>query len=70
MKQAGRLDGNFDKSRNRVRIYTNSYKKNEVEILADSIYKKLNIKYNIREGSIKYERRTFTRIKTCNERKR
>jgi hypothetical protein len=36
-------DGNFDKSRNRVRIYTNSYTKTEVEKLALSIKTKLNI---------------------------
>jgi hypothetical protein len=36
-------DGNYDKGRNRVRIYTNSYSKTEVEILAKSINSKLNI---------------------------
>ena len=36
-------DGNFDKSRNRVRIYTNSFKKEEVENLASSIHSKLGI---------------------------
>lgn len=36
-------DGNFDKSRNRIRIYTNSYSKKEVELLAESIKSKLNI---------------------------
>lgn len=36
-------DGNFDKSRNRVRIYTNSFTKQEVEILAESIKGKLGI---------------------------
>ena len=36
-------DGNFDKNRNRVRIYTNSYKKQEVENLALAINTKLNI---------------------------
>ena len=36
-------DGNFDKSRNRVRIYTNSFKKEEVESLAFSIQSNLNI---------------------------
>ena len=36
-------DGNFDKGRNRVRIYTNSYSKVEVEQLATSINTKLNI---------------------------
>jgi LAGLIDADG DNA endonuclease family len=36
-------DGNFDKSRNRIRIYTNSYSKLEVERLAKSINFKLNI---------------------------
>jgi hypothetical protein len=36
-------DGNFDKGRNRVRIYTNSYKKEEVENLALAINSKLNI---------------------------
>lgn len=36
-------DGNFDQSRNRVRIYTNSYKKQEVENLALAINTKLNI---------------------------
>jgi len=39
-------DGNFDKSRNRVRIYTNSYKKEEVQILANAI----NIKFGIYVG--------------------
>jgi hypothetical protein len=37
-------DGNFDKGRNRIRIYTNSYTKSEVENLALSINTKLNIK--------------------------
>jgi len=36
-------DGNFDTGRNRVRIYTNSYSKIEVENLARSINTKLNI---------------------------
>ena len=36
-------DGNFDKSRNRVRIYTNSYSKVEVEKLAEVIHSKLNM---------------------------
>ena len=36
-------DGNFDKSRNRVRIYTNSYQKLELENLALAIKTKLNI---------------------------
>src|ERR1700730_10996289 len=36
-------DGNFDKSRNRIRIYTNSYSKEEVEILSKSINSNLNI---------------------------
>ena len=36
-------DGNFDKGRNRVRIYTNSYQKSEVENLALAIKTKLNI---------------------------
>jgi hypothetical protein len=36
-------DGNFDKSRNRVRIYTNSYTKEEVDNLAVSINTRLNI---------------------------
>lgn len=36
-------DGNFDKGRNRVRIYTNSYTKKEVENLALAINTKLNI---------------------------
>ena len=36
-------DGNFDKSRNRVRIYTNSFTKQEVEILAESIKGNLGI---------------------------
>ena len=30
-------DGNFDKSRNRVRIYTNSFNKSEVENLTLAI---------------------------------
>jgi hypothetical protein len=34
-------DGNFDKNRNRVRIYTNSYSKEDVEKLASAINKKL-----------------------------
>jgi hypothetical protein len=36
-------DGNFDKGRNRVRIYTNSYTKEEVERLALAINNKLGI---------------------------
>jgi hypothetical protein len=36
-------DGNFDKGRNRVRIYTNSYTKKEVENLALAINTNLNI---------------------------
>lgn len=36
-------DGNFDKSRNRIRIYTNSYTKEDVERLASSIHSKLGI---------------------------
>ena len=36
-------DGNYDKGRKRVRIYTNSYKKEEVENLAKAINNKLNI---------------------------
>jgi hypothetical protein len=35
----------FDKNRNRVRIYTNSYKKEEVQILAN-----INIKFGIYVG--------------------
>ena len=36
-------DGNFDKGRNRVRIYTNSYTKVEVESLAKAINNNLGI---------------------------
>jgi hypothetical protein len=36
-------DGNFDKGRNRVRIYTNSYSKEDVKKLALAINEKLNI---------------------------
>lgn len=36
-------DGNFDKSRNRIRIYTNSFKKYEVQNLALAINNKLGI---------------------------
>jgi hypothetical protein len=36
-------DGNFDKSRKRVRIYTNSFQKNEVQNLALAINKNLGI---------------------------
>lgn len=36
-------DGNFDKGRNRVRIYTNSYSKEDVQKLALAINEKLNI---------------------------
>jgi hypothetical protein len=36
-------DGNFDKGRNRVRIYTNNYTKEEVELLAKAIKDNLNI---------------------------
>jgi LAGLIDADG DNA endonuclease family len=36
-------DGNFDKSRNRVRIYTNSYTKKKVELIAKAINLNLNI---------------------------
>jgi hypothetical protein len=36
-------DGNFDKSRNRIRIYTNSYSRLDVTKLAESINSNLNI---------------------------
>jgi hypothetical protein len=36
-------DGNFDKGRNRVRIYTNSFTKEEVESLALAINNKMGI---------------------------
>jgi len=36
-------DGNFDKGRNRVRIYTNSYQKEDVKNLAIAINKKMGI---------------------------
>jgi len=36
-------DGNFDKGRNRVRIYTNSYQKEDVQNLAIAINNKLGI---------------------------
>jgi LAGLIDADG DNA endonuclease family len=36
-------DGNFYKSRNRVRIYTNSFRKDEVQMLALAINNKLGI---------------------------
>ena len=38
-------DGNFDKSRKRIRIYTNSYKKEEVEALAKAI--QINLGYYV-----------------------
>ena len=36
-------DGNYDNSRNRIRIYTNSFKKEDVINLANAIHTKLNI---------------------------
>lgn len=36
-------DGNYDHSRNRVRIFTNSFTKEEVELLAKSINDKFGI---------------------------
>jgi hypothetical protein len=36
-------DGNFDKGRNRVRIYTNSFNKEDVKTLAKSIFTNLGI---------------------------
>jgi hypothetical protein len=36
-------DGNYDKSRNRIRIYTNSYTKQEVEFLQKSISMKIGL---------------------------
>lgn len=36
-------DGNFDAGRNRVRIYTNSFTKTEVEILASAINDRIGI---------------------------
>ena len=36
-------DGNFDRGRNRVRIYTNSYSKEDVERLATAINTNLGI---------------------------
>jgi LAGLIDADG DNA endonuclease family len=43
-------DGNFDKGRNRIRIYTNSYTKSEVENLALTINTKLNIYTAVLQG--------------------
>lgn len=40
-------DGNYDKNRKRVRIYTNSYKKSEVENLALAINTTLNLKVSV-----------------------
>ena len=40
-------DGNFDKGRNRVRIYTNSFNKLEVENLAEILRKNYNLKTSI-----------------------
>ena len=36
-------DGNFDRGRNRIRIYTNSYTKNDVKRLALAIQTKMDI---------------------------
>lgn len=36
-------DGNYDKGRNRIRIYTNNFTKSEVELLALAINEKLGI---------------------------
>jgi hypothetical protein len=36
-------DGNYDKSRNRIRIYTNNFQKKEVELLVHAINTKFNI---------------------------
>jgi len=36
-------DGNFDKNRKRIRIYTNSFTKKEVQNLSDAINNKFNI---------------------------
>ncbi len=40
-------DGNFDKNRNRVRIYSNSFTKEEVQTLADAINSKLGISVGV-----------------------
>ena len=40
-------DGNFDKSRNRVRIYTNSFTHSDTILLANSIKDKLNINCSV-----------------------
>jgi LAGLIDADG DNA endonuclease family len=40
-------DGNFDKNRNRIRIYTNSFTKQEVRNLSNAINSKFNIYTNI-----------------------
>jgi hypothetical protein len=40
-------DGNFDKNRNRIRIYTNSFTKKEVQQLSDAINNIFNIYTNI-----------------------
>jgi len=40
-------DGNFDKSRNRIRIYTNSFTHSENLLLAAAIIEKLNIKTSV-----------------------
>jgi LAGLIDADG DNA endonuclease family len=50
-------DGNFDKSRKRVRIYTNSFRKDEVQNLAVAINKNLGIYttfIRISEGDVYY----------------
>ena len=39
-------DGNFDINRKRIRIYTNSFKKEEVQLLANAI----NMKFGIYVG--------------------
>ena len=40
-------DGNFDKNRKRVRIYTNSYSKEDVERLVTAINIKLGISVGV-----------------------
>ena len=39
-------DGNYDNNRKRIRIYTNSFKKEEVQLIANAI----NIKFGIYVG--------------------
>ena len=48
-------DGNFDQGRKRVRIYTNCFTKQEVELLKKALENKFNIKSCLQKNNVNYQ---------------